>query len=63
MPLEIRELYIKAVIDTGSGAPPAPRPGETAADAAAPDKPREQDDIIAICVEKVLEVLKDKQER
>ena len=52
MPVEIRELVIKANIDNGNGqsAPPQTTPVNT-------------DDIIAICVEQVLEILKQKNER
>lgn len=63
MPVEIRELYIKAVIDTGKAASPASVPGEAQPDTATAGKSPEQDDLIAICVEKVMEILKDKQER
>ncbi|NSL86352.1 DUF5908 family protein [Chitinophaga solisilvae] len=60
--IEIRELYIKAVIDTGG-----PKGGAAPAGAATPETPAGSapppDDLIALCVEKVMEILKDKQER
>lgn len=56
MPIEIKELHIKAVINQ-EGGQPAARP---AADAGpTPDK----DHIVAECVEKVLEILKQQNER
>ncbi|RFS19325.1 hypothetical protein DVR12_24145 [Chitinophaga silvatica] len=63
MPVEIRELYIKAVIDTGKASAPAQLPGETSPAPATTDPNQQQDDLIAVCVEKVLEVLKNRQER
>lgn len=59
MAIEIRELYIKAVIDSGksSAKKPAAAEGENGASASAPDQ------IVELCVEKVLEILKEKKER
>lgn len=64
MPIEIRELYIKAVIDTGGGAGAAPSAGEGAASlpAATPGGDNNEQ-LLELCVEKVLEILKEKQER
>ena len=64
MPLEIRELYIKAVVDGGGGSSKATPSGDDADKQPEDNKAGEpSDQIIALCVEKVLEVLKDKQER
>ena len=62
MPIEIRELHIKAVVDGG---------GETKGDAVASQsesKTEQQsegntDQLIDLCVEKVLEIIKEKRER
>jgi hypothetical protein len=64
MPIEIRELHIKAVIDT-AGSKPAAEGGagntgnQPAAGAASPDA----EQLIDLCVEKVMEILKEKKER
>lgn len=59
MPLEIRELVIKATIETDSGKSTATNaaqsPGANGADP--------QETLINLCVEKVLEILKEKLER
>jgi hypothetical protein len=57
MPIEIRELSIRTCIRDES--PP------DAAGAAAPEKnsPGQKEDIVAACVEQVLQILKDKEER
>jgi hypothetical protein len=62
MPIEIRELHIKAVVDAG---------GEKTGDgqSQSDSKKAEQgdgnnvDQIIDLCVEKILEILKEKKER
>lgn len=56
MPIEIKELHIKAVINEGSdnSAPTSP---------ASPSADDDRDDLIAECVEKVLEILRQQQER
>ncbi|MFN8345200.1 MAG: DUF5908 family protein [Spirosomataceae bacterium] len=63
MPLEIRELHIKAVINQGAqsagGNAGSGGRGNASTDGDAPDK----EDIVAECVEKVLAVLRDKIER
>ncbi len=57
MPIEIRELHIKAVINqdgnqqTGSGP------------ATSPPAPADTNKLVAECVEKVLEILKQRNER
>jgi len=54
MPVEIRELIIRVVIgeNSGSGQTPAPSPSAG-----------QQEALIQECVEQVLKVLADKQER
>jgi hypothetical protein len=62
MPIEIRELHIKAVIDSGGGKPASEevsqkdKPG---GDQSAPNA----EQIVDLCVEKVMEILKQKNER
>jgi hypothetical protein len=53
MPVEIRELVIKTIVEEG----------KPDGDSAGPASSNDQDVIIQICVEKVLEILKDKTER
>lgn len=64
MPIEIRELHIKAVIDgsksSGNNNPAAP--GSKAPQQGATEGGN-MDSIIDACVEKVLEILKDQKER
>jgi hypothetical protein len=65
MPIEIRELVIRAHIDPGEsravratspcGSEPGPGPGPGPAPA--------QDDLIQSCVREVLRILEDKRER
>lgn len=54
MPLEIRELVIKASVDTGQEQNGGQASGGVTGDTAA---------IIAACVDQVLTILKDKAER
>lgn len=56
MPIEIRELTIKAFVNETSQQSP---PGGSAAQSGSLDK----DQIISACVEQVLQILKDKRER
>lgn len=57
MPIEIKELHIKAVINEGADS--------ASSSAAAPsgESDTDKDDIIAECVEKVLEILRQQRER
>jgi len=57
MPIEIKELNIKAYIDDSSM--PANRPGIPATN----DNTSDTESIISACVEQVLQILKDKEER
>lgn len=58
MPLEIRELVIKASVNEGSQSQNSNQ-GTAALSSAAPD----QSTIIATCVEQVLAIIKEKSER
>jgi hypothetical protein len=62
MPIEIRELHIKAVIDAGGGKK-SDSPGQTGLKTGEQGEGGNIEQIIDLCVEKVLEILKDKQER
>lgn len=59
MPIEIRELVIKAVVqqDRGSGASGAPGPGSGDNDS----KPDEE--LLNKCLDKITEILKERHER
>ena len=63
MPIEIRELYIKAVIDAGGSSLKAEPAVSSATGEAQPETGQGMEQIVDLCVEKVLEILKDKQER
>jgi hypothetical protein len=54
MPIEIKELVIRATV--GDGAPPQ-------ASGASQGSTLDQEAIIEACVEQVLQILKDKEER
>jgi hypothetical protein len=64
MPIEIRELVIRATVDPkaeahGSGSPSSKEPGQSASRSHA-----EVDaDVVEICVREVLRILEDKRER
>ena len=53
MPVEIRELVIKATV----GSPRTPESGESES------RERELEEIVATCVEQVLEILRREKER
>ena len=62
MAIELRELHIKAVVDAGGekktgGASPEANPKSTE------QGEGQADQLISLCVEKVMEILKDKKER
>ena len=58
MPIEIKELHIRVSVNApGGGRPPAGAPGPTGDDADA----RKQ--LVAECVEQVMQVLRDRAER
>lgn len=55
MPIEIKELLIKAVVEDSAST--------SAASSQAAEPGGGQEDIIEACVEKILEILNEKQER
>ncbi len=57
MPVEIRELVIKATVEQNSGA------ASGAAGSSTGSNSTPGEDMIKTCVEKVLEILKEKNER
>lgn len=58
MPVEIRELVIKATISNESDSNGGGISGNTGGNESAPGE-----ELIKVCVEKVLEILKEKNER
>jgi hypothetical protein len=65
MPIEIRELCIKAVIDSGSGAKKGgdTQAGEADAKPGTEGSAQAGEQVVDLCVEKVLEILRNKEER
>lgn len=59
MPVEVRELIIKAVVEQEGGS--ATSGGSTAASSGNSVSPQEE--TIKMCVDKVLEILREKDER
>ena len=55
MPIEIRELQITTVVDPSGYQAPASY--------SAPDPPEKKDDIVALVVEQVMQILNEKKER
>ena len=55
MPIEVRELILKATVSQGNGNEPAPEPNNNSVS--------NQEELIKICVEKVLSILKNRNER
>jgi hypothetical protein len=62
MPIEIRELHIKAVVDTG-GETTGGNQNQSGLKTAGPADANNTDQIIDLCIEKILEILKEKKER
>jgi hypothetical protein len=62
MPIEIKELHIHVVVDASPGPAPIAKQGggKNASDG---DKSDDKEAIIAECVEQVLQILQNKQER
>jgi len=56
MPIEIKELHIKATVQDSAPSTEATNAAETAPET-------RLDEIVATCVEQVLNILKEKQER
>lgn len=60
MPIEIKELHIKATINQPAGQQSAGSAGPASGQATSP---ADTDKLVAECVEKVLEILKQRNER
>ena len=58
MPVEVRELVIKASVETGEGSANSGSSGQQGGSNSSPSE-----ELIKTCVEKVLEILKEKNER
>jgi len=63
MPIEIRELHIKAVIDSGGSNRKNAEGNENNNKDAAEGADQRPENLIDLCVEKVMEILKEKEER
>lgn len=64
MPIEIRELVIRATVDPGEAAGCGPTsPPEAGAQAQSRAEPRSADDQVQICIREVLRILDEKRER
>ncbi len=62
MPIEIRELHIKVSVTSPDTSQAATRSASSGAGSASSDA-HNTEEIIAACVEKVMEILKNKTER
>jgi hypothetical protein len=62
MPIEIKELHIHVVVDASPGQTPIAKQG-SGKNARDGDRNDDKDAIIAECVEQVLQILQNKQER
>jgi len=62
MPIEIRELHIKTVVDT-SGEKKGNTTSETGLKATEQGEAVNTEQLVDLCVEKILEILKEKTER
>lgn len=63
MPIEIKELHIHVSVDTSPGPEPGAKPGGAGKNAAGADNDEVREAIVAECVEQVLQILQNKQER
>jgi Family of unknown function (DUF5908) len=65
MPIEIRELVIRATVDPGDagGGGCGPSPSNAGAKSSARPQVGADDDVVQSCVREVLRVLDDKRER
>lgn len=61
MPIEIKELHIKVSVNPPPGGPPAATPAQPAS--AGGGGGQGKDEIVAECVEQVLQILQQKNER
>jgi hypothetical protein len=62
MPIEIRELVIRATVDPGK-TPGASAASSAAAPSARRTPPHAEDDVVQTCVREVLRILENKRER
>lgn len=62
MPIEIKELHIHVSVDASPGPVPGAKPGG-GKNAAGADNDEVREAIVAECVEQVLQILQNKQER
>ena len=63
MPVEIKELVIRTVVDQGAAEPGGNEGGGLAAAAASPPNPGGTEDIVQECVRQVLRILAKDKER
>jgi hypothetical protein len=65
MPIEIRELVIRATVDPGEAGAGGCGPSSSKASAKSPSSPQAgaEDDVVQTCVREVLRILEDRQER
>lgn len=61
MPIEIRELVIRATVESGKDG--TEKPAAAPANGAATPANTDNDQVVQACVEQVLEILRRKQER
>jgi Family of unknown function (DUF5908) len=62
MPIEIRELVIRATVDPGEGGSGGCRPS-AAEQSSSRTQTSAENDVVQTCVREVLRILQDKQER
>jgi hypothetical protein len=65
MPIEIRELVIRATVDPGEAGAGGCAPSSSKASTKSPSSPQAgaEDDVVQICVREVLRILDAKRER
>lgn len=63
MPIEIRELVIRATVDPGETAGGCGRSSSAAAQSSSHTRADSGDDLVQTCVREVLRILDDKRER
>ncbi len=64
MPIEIRELVIRATVNpSGPGAGACGAPSSAGAQSRSEDPTGSQDDLVQTCVQEVLRILEEKRER
>ena len=63
MPIEIKELYIKVAVNVPQGGPPPEGKAAAAGNTQSAGGGADKDEIVAECVEQVLQILQQKLER